>query len=37
MNQEVNLVEEALYMDAYIVEGWIYYLPFTETIFLNYG
>lgn len=36
MNQEINLVEEALYMDAYIVEEWIYYLPDMETIFLNY-
>ena len=36
MNQEINLVDEALYMDAYIVEEWIYYFPDMETIFLNY-
>lgn len=36
MNQEINLVEEALYMDAYIAEEWIYYFPDMETIFLNY-
>lgn len=36
MNQEINLVEEALYIDAYIAEEWIYYLPEMETIFLNY-
>ena len=36
MNQEINLVEEALYMDAYIVEERIYYLPDMETIYLNY-
>ena len=36
MNQEINLVKEALYMDAYIVEEWIYCLPEMETIYLNY-
>ena len=36
MNQEVELVEEALFMDAYIVEEWTYYLPEMETIYLNY-
>ena len=36
--QEVEIVEEALYMDAYIAdEYFIYYLPDMETIFLNYG
>lgn len=36
MNQEVELVEEALFMDAYIVEEWTYYFPEMETIYLNY-
>lgn len=34
--QEIEIVEEALYIDAYIAEEWIYYLPGMETIFLNY-
>lgn len=35
--QELELIEEALYLDAYIVDEWIYYLPNMETIFMNYG
>lgn len=35
--QELELIEEALYLDAYIVDEWIYYLPDMETIFMNYG
>jgi hypothetical protein len=34
--QELELIEEALYLDAYIVDEWIYYLPNMETIFMNY-
>lgn len=34
--QELELIEEALYLDTYIVDEWIYYLPNMETIFMNY-
>jgi hypothetical protein len=32
--QEVELTEEALHRNAYIYEGWIYYLPYIKTIYL---
>ena len=35
--QELELMEEALYMDAYVAdEYFIYYLPYIETLFLYY-
>lgn len=32
--QEVEIVEEAIYRDAYIYEGWLYYLPLLITMYL---
>jgi hypothetical protein len=35
--QEIDMVEEALYMNAYIADNYfIYYFPEMETIFLYY-
>lgn len=34
ITQEVELVEEALYRNAYIYPGWIYYLSYIKTIYL---
>lgn len=32
--EEANLVEEALYRNAYIVDKWLYTLPLIQVIFL---
>ena len=32
--QEIELVEEALFRDAYVYNGWYYYLPMIITMYL---
>mgnify|MGYP007007710478 FL=1 len=32
--QEIELVEEALFRDAYVYDGWYYYLPMIMTMYL---
>ena len=32
--QEIELVEEALFRDAYVYGGWYYYLPMIMTMYL---
>lgn len=33
--QELELVEEAIYRDAYVYDGWIYYHPLMITTYVN--
>lgn len=32
--QEIELVEEALFRDAYVYDGWYYYLPMIMAMYL---